>query len=80
MRYRNAQIIALAGVNDLHLLSSNLKPDCAFHDITNYRAGMPMQSGRLIWLKIDLTHIDRRDRLRPNAGFVQLFAHNLWLC
>ena len=39
-----------------------------------------MQSGRLIWLKIDLTHIDRRDRLRPNAGFVQLFAHNLWLC
>ena len=73
-------ITYLAGMNDLHLLSSNLKPDCAFHDIANYRTGMPMQSCYLLRLKNDLPHVHGRDRLCPNVRFVQLFAHNLWLC
>ena len=39
-----------------------------------------MQSRYLLRLKNDLPDIDHRDRLCPNVGFVQLLAHNCWLC
>ena len=63
-------ITYLTGVDDLHLFSPDLKLDCPFHDITNYRTRMAVQSGYLFRLENDLPHIDRRDRLCSNVGFI----------